>query len=217
MQYQHRRCAGWSVIAPIKRDIQIIVLFLHKNICLGSLEAPQRFYHGERGASNETQRIDFCVEIRKISTHFGWQKPLIWTYGLGLCRLKSQRLLFILFDLCNTSIPYNKTTNNTLGHEKKSAFSYIWATPNNTVPSNMCKMHRLRSSCACAKYAGLCSPFIFLQYWMTVSRQWRPWSDRADPQADLVLHVRICRRYILHGAAHIIPRQRLKQNKKQLE
>ena len=65
----------------------------------------------------------------------------------------------------------------------------IWTVSSENVPSSMRKMRRFRSSCACAKYQpGLCSPFIHsIVSNVSVSGQWRHWSDCADAQADLGL------------------------------
>ena len=68
----------------------------------------------------------------------------------------------------------------------------------------MRKMHRIISSCACAKYhPGLCYPFIhFVISKDSVNGQWRPWSDCADAQADLGLRCPHMPEYtFLHGAA----------------
>ena len=55
--------------------------------------------------------------------------------------------------------------------------------------SNMYKMCRFRSSCACTKcHPGLCFPFIHSVVSNDfVNRQWMSWSDCTDVQADLDL------------------------------
>ena len=63
----------------------------------------------------------------------------------------------------------------------------IWAEPSEKVSSNVCKMRRFRSPCACAKsHPCICS---LLKHCIvsniSVSGQRRPWSDCADAQADL--------------------------------
>ena len=53
----------------------------------------------------------------------------------------------------------------------------------------MCKMGRFRSCYVCTKYHIGISPFMHsLVSNDSDSRQWRPWSDCTDVQADLGLH-----------------------------
>ena len=74
------------------------------------------------------------------------------------------------------------------------------------MPLSMCKMHRFRSSCPCAKYhPGFCSPFIHSVVSNdSVSGYWRPWSDCVDAQSD---QGRRCPNMMevtfSHGTAHI--------------
>ena len=62
-----------------------------------------------------------------------------------------------------------------------------WTASSKKVPSNIHKMCRFRSFCACTKYhPGFCSPFIHFPVSNdSVSWEWRPWSDSVDVQADL--------------------------------
>ena len=55
--------------------------------------------------------------------------------------------------------------------------------------SIMRKMRRFKPSCTSAEYhSGLCSPFIHsIVFNDSVSREWMPWSDCANAQADLGL------------------------------
>ena len=73
--------------------------------------------------------------------------------------------------------------------------------------SNMSKMHRFRSSCTCAEYqSGICSPFIHSvvsNYF--VSKQWRPWLDCTDAQADLgIRYQHMPKDTFWHGAVLIV-------------
>ena len=57
----------------------------------------------------------------------------------------------------------------------------IWVPSNEKMPSNVCKMCRFRSFCACAKYqTGICSPLIHL----IVSND----SDREGPDKTTWMH-----------------------------
>ena len=75
-------------------------------------------------------------------------------------------------------------------HLQIFGYPYKWAPSSKKMPSNMHKMRRFISSCGCPMYhLGLCSPFIHSVVSNdSVSRQWRPWPDCMDPQADLGLH-----------------------------
>ena len=76
-----------------------------------------------------------------------------------------------------------------------------------TVPSNMCKICRFRSSCTSATYhPALCFPFIHSVVSNdSVSRQWRPWSDCLDAQAGLSLCcLNMPKDMFLLGVAHIL-------------
>ena len=88
-------------------------------------------------------------------------------------------------------------------------WKHSWVASSERAPSNLRKMRRFRSSCAWAKYhPGLCSPFIhFIVYYNSGSRQWRPWSDCVDAQADLGLRCRhMPEGTFLHGPAHVYSR-----------
>ena len=64
-----------------------------------------------------------------------------------------------------------------------------WTVSSENVHSNMRRMCRFRSSCACTKcHPGLCSPFMHsVASNETLSGQGRSWSDCADAQSDLGL------------------------------
>ena len=66
------------------------------------------------------------------------------------------------------------------------------------VPSEMCLRHCTKSidsnsSYACAKsHPGICFPLIYsIMPNDSVSRQWRPWSNCVDAQADLGFHCQV--------------------------
>ena len=74
------------------------------------------------------------------------------------------------------------------------AFVIIWATSRENVHSNMRKIRKSRSSCACSKnHLGLCTPFIHSVIANdSVCGQWRPWSDCAMRSLIWAFASRIC-------------------------
>ena len=76
----------------------------------------------------------------------------------------------------------------------KPVWAHILYKLNGPLQAKMClrayaKFTGLDSSCACAKYPGLC--YLFIHSVVSndsVSGQWRPWSDCADAQSDLGPH-----------------------------
>ena len=93
-------------------------------------------------------------------------------------------------------------TNSADNSAHTSISTVSWALSKENVDSNMHKMSIFGSSCACAKYQpGLCSPFIHsVGSNDSVSRQWRPWSDCVDAQAEWALAIGICPKKHLHMA-----------------
>ena len=128
---------------------------------------------------------------------------------VGSSNLISSISYFTVFRSCNTSSPGSFGPLN--NHQDKNINIIIWVASSEKVPSNMHKMHRFRLSSTCATYQpGRCSPFhavalhSYILYSVSVSGQWRPWSDCTNVQAGLGLCCpHMSEDMFLHNTAHI--------------